>query len=62
MVSEIPPPKPLLLDVDGVLNPFPATPEGYREYDLFPEDDEPVRLNPRHGEWLRGLASAFEIV
>ena len=50
VVGEAPQPKPLLLlDVDGVLNPFRETPEGYREYDLFTADDEPVRLSPRHG-------------
>lgn len=55
--------KPLLLvDVDGVLNPFPECPEGYAEYDFFPEDDEPVRLARVHGEWLRELARAFEVV
>jgi len=41
----------LLLDVDGVLNPFPDTPDGYSEYDFFPEDDEPVRLCAER--WLR---------
>jgi hypothetical protein len=43
----------LLLDVDGVLNPFPDTPDGYSEYDFFPEDDEPVRLCAEHARWLR---------
>jgi hypothetical protein len=35
----------LLLDIDGVLNPFAAArcPAGYTEYDLFP-GEEPVRL------------------
>ena len=44
---------PLLLDVDGVLNPFaaPACPPGYTEHDFFP-DEEPVRLRPAHGPWL----------
>jgi hypothetical protein len=63
VVGEAPQLKPLLLlDVDGVLNPFPETPDGYGEYDLFTADDEPVRLSPRHGKWLRELASPFEIV
>lgn len=61
-MSEARGPKPLLLlDVDGVLNPFPATPEGYLEYELFPGDGEPVRLCSRHAEWLRELAAVFEI-
>ena len=41
----------LLLDVDGVLNPFaaPACPDGYRGYAFFPEDDRrpPGRLGGR---------------
>jgi hypothetical protein len=51
----------LLLDVDGVLNPFPDTPEGYSEYNFFAEDDEPIRLNSRHAEWLQELAEIFDI-
>jgi hypothetical protein len=52
----------LLLDVDGVLNPFPDTPDGYSEYRFFPDDDEPVRLCPDHADWLRELLADFEIV
>lgn len=52
----------LLLDVDGVLNPYPGTPDGYAEYAFFPDDDEPVRLCADHGRWLRELAGWFEIV
>jgi hypothetical protein len=52
----------LLLDVDGVLNPFPGCPDGYVEYDLFPEDEEPVRLARVHGEWLSELAEVFDAV
>ena len=52
----------LLLDVDGVLNPFPDTPEGFEEYDFFPEDNEPVRLSHVHGGWLHELAQIYEIV
>jgi hypothetical protein len=52
----------LLLDVDGVLNPFPDTPDGYSEYRFFPEDDEPVRLCADHADWLRELMADFEIV
>ncbi|MYW57083.1 MULTISPECIES: hypothetical protein [unclassified Streptomyces] len=53
----------LLLDVDGVLNPFaaPACPDGYREYPFFPEDDPPVRLCAAHGPWLRTLSRTFEL-
>jgi hypothetical protein len=51
----------LLLDVDGVLNPFPDTPDGYSEYRFFPEDDEPVRLCAEHADWLRELTADFEI-
>jgi len=52
----------LLVDVDGVLNPYAAEtcPEGYREYDFFPEE-EPVRLAEVHGMWLRELAEVFDL-
>jgi hypothetical protein len=58
-------PRPILLvDFDGVLNPFAAAccPPGFTEYGLdeFPGDD-PVRLNPAHGRWLRDLASVYEM-
>ena len=52
----------LLLDVDGVLNPFPELPAGYVEHQLFPEDDEPVRLAPWHPRWIQELMPRFEIV
>jgi hypothetical protein len=52
----------LLMDVDGVLNPYPACPEGFSEYDFFPQDDEPVRLAAVHREWLHELAASFEMV
>jgi len=53
----------LLLDVDGVLNPFaaPACPPGYSEHDFFP-GEEPVRVCAGHGSWLRELAARFQIV
>ena len=53
----------LLLDVDGVLNPFaaPACPPGYTEHEFFPGED-PVRLCAAHGPWLRELATRFHIV
>lgn len=58
------PPRPLLLlDVDGVLNPFasPTCPPGYREHDFFPDDDPPVRLNESHASWLPLLATRFDL-
>ena len=33
----------LLIDVDGVLNPYQDCPAGYSEFAIFPEDEEPVR-------------------
>lgn len=44
----------LFLDVDGVLNPYGTVepPPGYTEHHLFPQDDEPVRVNPTHGAWI----------
>jgi hypothetical protein len=56
-------PRPLLLlDVDGVLNPYPECPDGYSEHVLFPDDEEPVRLAAIHGDWLRELNEAFSLV
>ncbi len=52
----------LLMDVDGVLNPYPNCPDGFSEYDFFPEDDEPVRLAEFHREWLHELAERFTMV
>lgn len=56
--------KPILfVDIDGVLNPFGGgCPEGYLEYDLFPEDEEPIRICPVHGEWLIELSMLFDLV
>ena len=53
----------LLLDVDGVLNPYAAavSPDGYQEFEFFP-GEEPIRLCAEHGLWLRELAARFEIV
>jgi hypothetical protein len=56
-------PRPaLLLDVDGVLNPYGTAecPAGFSEYDLFP-GEEPVRLCAAHGEWIEELQHAFDI-
>jgi hypothetical protein len=52
----------LLLDVDGVLNPYPTCPPGFAEYALFPNDDEPVRLAAVHGSWLHELGRCFKLV
>ena len=54
----------LLVDIDGVLNPYAATtcPDGYTEYDIFPEDFQPMRLAKAHGEWLRELGESFDVV
>jgi hypothetical protein len=51
----------LLIDVDGVLNPYAArrTPEGFAEHRLA---GFRVRLNPAHGAALRELAASFELV
>lgn len=57
-------PKPLLLvDIDGVLNPYAASscPDGYCEYDLFP-GEKPVRLAEKHGHWLRELGEDFDLI
>ena len=53
----------LLLDIDGVLNPFaaPGCPDGYAELVLF-AGEEPVRVHPGHGGWLRELAAEFTLV
>jgi hypothetical protein len=52
----------LLLDIDGVLNPFAAQtiPDGYVERHLF--DGDPVLVNVRHGDWIRELAAVFDVV
>jgi hypothetical protein len=56
-------PRPVLLvDVDGVLNPWLAKgcPPGFGEYDLIP--GERVLLSPGHGELLLSLEGAYELV
>lgn len=59
----MPGPRPLLLlDVDGVLNPYaaPDCPDGFTEFAFF-AGEGPVRLCDRHAEWLSDLAGAFEL-
>lgn len=56
-------PRPILLvDVDGVLNPWEAesTPDGFAEYGFFP--GERVLLSPGHGRLLTELAADYELV
>ena len=56
-------PRPaLLLDVDGVLNPYGTAtcPEGFSEYDLFP-GEEPARLCPAHGDWISDSGHVFDV-
>ena len=56
-------PRPILLvDVDGVLNPWASAicPEGYLEFEFFP--GERVLLSPGHGELLTALAAHYELV
>jgi hypothetical protein len=55
--------KPLLLvDIDGVLNPFvragDLAPDGYAEHEIAGLH---VLLRRVHGEWLRDLARVFEL-
>jgi hypothetical protein len=62
--------KPLLLiDVDGVLNPFDMEPAaasagGFESYRITVADGRTftVRLSKTHGRWLGSLASDFELV
>ncbi|WP_244876616.1 hypothetical protein [Winogradskya consettensis] len=52
----------MLLDLDGVLNPFGAStcPEGYVEHEFYPGEG-PLRYCPAHGEWISELATAGEL-
>jgi hypothetical protein len=57
-------PKPLLLiDIDGVLNPYARAddpvPDAYTEHMI---DGERVLLSTQHGDWMRELAVAYELV
>lgn len=52
----------LLLDLDGVLNPFaaPVCPDGYLEQEFF-ASDEPTRYCAAHGAWICELVAAGEL-
>jgi hypothetical protein len=52
----------VLLDLDGVLNPFaaPACPDGYVEHEFF-AGEGPERYCPAHAQWIRELAAAAEL-
>ncbi|MFI5915090.1 hypothetical protein [Dactylosporangium sp. NPDC051541] len=52
----------LLLDLDGVLNPFdaPTCPDGYQEKVFF-EGEGPERYCVAHADWIRELAAAGEL-
>jgi hypothetical protein len=51
----------LLLDVDGVLNPYPPDPPvGFTDHYLFP-GEEPVRVNPAHGAWITEAGEILDI-
>jgi hypothetical protein len=54
----------LLVDVDGVLNPYgiDEIPLGFRPYVFFPEDEEPVLLADIHANWLQELSLVFDMV
>jgi hypothetical protein len=56
--------RPLLfVDIDGVLNPYQGPcPDGFSEQRLFSDDDEPVRVCPRHSEWLHELAQLYDLM
>lgn len=53
----------LLIYVDGVLNPFVPTgdpmPDGFEAHRI---DGIRVLLAARHGEWLRSLMPAYDLV
>ncbi|WP_433479526.1 HAD domain-containing protein [Spirillospora sp. CA-142024] len=53
----------LLLDVDGVLNPYgySSRPTGFTDHRLFPEDDDPVLVNAEHGIWITELTRVYDV-
>jgi hypothetical protein len=55
----------LLVDVDGVLNPYaaPEPPPGYEIHDFFGDVvNDRVLLAREHGAWLTSLADVYELV
>jgi hypothetical protein len=52
----------LLLDLDGVLNPFAASscPDGYLEHEFYPGEG-PERYCPDHAAWITELAAAGDL-
>ncbi|MEV4708549.1 hypothetical protein [Actinoplanes sp. NPDC049316] len=52
----------MLLDVDGVLNPFGAStcPDGYLEHEFYPGEG-PERYCPGHGAWIAELTAAGDV-
>jgi hypothetical protein len=52
----------LLLDLDGVLNPFAATscPDGYLEHEFYPGEG-PERYCLAHADWIRELAEVADV-
>lgn len=52
----------LLLDLDGVLNPFAAAacPDGFLEHVCF-EGEPPQRYCPAHAAWIRELAAVGDL-
>ena len=55
----------LLMDIDGVLNPYaaPVCPPGFSEQMLFEgEGEEPIRVCAEHAEWIQELIPVFEVV
>src|SRR5438552_7975664 len=52
----------LVVDIDGVLNPYGVEiPPGFTEHLLFP-DGNPVRISALHGLWLHELSDAYELM
>ncbi|SCL31398.1 hypothetical protein GA0074692_3105 [Micromonospora pallida] len=52
----------LLLDIDGVLNPYgaPDPPVGFTDHHLFP-GEAPIRVNPAHGAWLSAAGEVLDV-
>lgn len=52
----------VLLDIDGVLNPFAASvcPDGFLEHEFFPGEG-PERYCPAHAAWIRELAAVADL-